>query len=143
MNLNEKNLKVFSDVVSYLEQKKRNELNSSKMELFFWFLGGSAIGLSIWLIARRKWKLIRRDLLNQKNQLAQEKKLAVEFMHNLAEAIGEGVERKVLYQRIVHTSVVTTGAMSACIYEKLPSGRLKGVAVEGFFLPTGNKNNGK
>ena len=105
------------------------------MEFFFWFLGGSAIGLSIWLIARRKWKLIRRDLLNQKNQLAQEKKLAVEFMHNLAEAIGEGVERKVLYQRIVHTSVVTTGAMSACIYEQLPSGRLKGVAVEGLFPP--------
>ena len=107
------------------------------MQFFFWFLGGSATGLSIWLLARRKWKLIRRDLLNQKNQLAQEKKLAVEFMHNLAEAIGEGVERKVLYQRIVHTSVVTTGAMSACIYEKLSNGRLKGVAVEGLFLPNG------
>ena len=56
-------------------------------------------------------------------------------MHNLAEAIGEGVERKVLYQRIVHTAVITTGAMSACIYEKLPNGRLKGVAVEGLFPP--------
>ncbi len=72
---------------------------------------------------------------DQKNQLAQEKKFAVEFMHNLAEAIGEGVDRKVLYQRIVHTAVVTTGAMSACIYEKLPNGRLKGVAVEGLFPP--------
>ena len=65
------------------------------------------------------------------------KKLAVEFMH-MAEAIGEGVERKVLYQRIVHTSVVTTGAMNACIYEQLPSGRLKGVAV---VLPPNDQNN--
>ena len=56
-------------------------------------------------------------------------------MHNLAEAIGEGVDRKVLYQRILHTSIVGTGAMSACIYEKLPNGRLKGVALEGLFPP--------
>jgi len=105
------------------------------MQFLFWFLGGIAFGLSIWLFARRKWKFALRRLLNTNNQLSQEKKLAVEFMHNLAEAIGEGVERKILYQRIVHTSVVTTGAMSACIYEKLPNGRLKGVAVEGLFPP--------
>ena len=78
---------------------------------------------------------MNKDLLEQNNQLAQEKKIAVDFMHNLAEAIGEGVERKVLYQRIVHTAVKTTGAMSACIYEKLSNGRLKGVAVEGLFPP--------
>ena len=46
-------------------------------------------------------------------------------MHNLAEAIGEGIDKKVLYQRIVHTAVISTGAMSASIYEKLPNGRLR------------------
>ena len=56
-------------------------------------------------------------------------------MHNLAVAIGEGVPRKELYQRIAHTAVITTGAMSACIYEKTSSGRLQGVAVEGLFPP--------
>jgi sigma-B regulation protein RsbU (phosphoserine phosphatase) len=101
----------------------------------FWFLGGLAFGLAVWLMFRRNWIKTNKRLSEQKNQLAQEKKMAVEFMHNLAEAIGEGVERKVLYQRIVHTAVITTGAMSACIYEKLPNGRLKGVAVEGLFPP--------
>ena len=100
-----------------------------------WFFGGLLIGLCFWVIGRRRWQISRKKLLQQKNQLSQEKKIAVEFMHNLAEAIGEGVERKVLYQRIVHTAVITTGAISACIYEKLPNGRLKGVAVEGLFPP--------
>ena len=100
-----------------------------------WFFGGLMIGICLWVIGRRRWQISRKKLLQQKNQLSQEKKIAVEFMHNLAEAIGEGVERKVLYQRIVHTAVITTGAISACIYEKLPNGRLKGVAVEGLFPP--------
>ncbi len=101
----------------------------------FWFFSGLVMGLCLLALARRRWYKNRKELQDQKNQLTQEKKIAVEFMHNLAEAIGEGVERKVLYQRIVHTAVITTGAMSACIYEKLPNGRLKGVAVEGLFPP--------
>ncbi len=105
------------------------------MLLVICFLGGLILGCGAWLIGHRNWASLRKQLLEQKNQLSQEKKLAVEFMHNLAEAIGEGVERKVLYQRIVHTAVITTNAMSACIYEKLPNGRLKGVAVEGLFPP--------
>ena len=56
-------------------------------------------------------------------------------MHNLAVAVGEGVAKKDLYYRIVHTAVITTGAMSACIYEKLPNGRLQGSATEGLFPP--------
>ena len=59
----------------------------------------------------------------------------VEFMHNLAVAIGDGVARKDLYQRIAHTAVITTGAMSSCVYEKLSNGRLQGVATEGLFPP--------
>ncbi len=105
------------------------------MLTIFWFLSGLFIGLGTLFLARQKWNKIRKVLHEQKTQLTQEKKIAVEFMHNLAEAIGEGVERKILYQRIVHTAVITTGAMSACIYEKLSSGRLKGVAVEGLFPP--------
>ena len=53
----------------------------------------------------------------------------------LPSPIGEGVPKKELYQRIAHTAVITTGAMSACIYEKSKSGRLQGIAVEGLFPP--------
>jgi sigma-B regulation protein RsbU (phosphoserine phosphatase) len=56
-------------------------------------------------------------------------------MHNLAVAIGEGVDRKDLYQRIAHTAVMTTGALSACVYEKLTNGKLQSIASEGLFPP--------
>ena len=102
---------------------------------FICFGGGFIIGLSILGLVSRFWKKTKKILEEQKNQLSEEKKIAVEFMHNLAEAIGEGVQKEVLYQRVVHTAVITTGAMSACIYERLPNGRLKGVAVEGLFPP--------
>jgi len=99
------------------------------------FVAGLLIGLSALAFFRLGWIKRHRTLIEQKTQLSQEKKIAVEFMHNLAEAIGEGIDRKVLYQRIIHTAVISTGAMSASIYEKLPNGRLKGVAVEGLFPP--------
>ncbi len=105
------------------------------MQFFLCFFSGLATGLLVLAYYARKWAKNYTRLNEQRNEIAQEKKIAIEFMHNLAEAIGEGVERKVLYQRIVHTAIVTTGAMSACIYEKLPNGRLKGVAVEGLFPP--------
>ena len=38
-------------------------------------------------------------------------------MHNLAVAIGEGVPKRII-SKGAHTAVITTGAMSACIYEK-------------------------
>ena len=56
-------------------------------------------------------------------------------MHNLAVAIGEGVQKRIISKNFIHTAVITTGAMSACIYEKSKSGRLQGIAVEGLFPP--------
>ena len=105
------------------------------MQVIICFITGTLIGLSFWLISRRIWQKERKKLHSQNNQLAQEKRIAVDFMHNLAEAIGEGVDKSVLYQRILHTAVISTGAMSACIYEKLPNGRLKGIVTEGLFPP--------
>ena len=52
----------------------------------------------------------------------------------MAVAIGEGVAWT-CFQRIVHTAVMTTGAMSACVYEKLDNGKLRGIATEGLFPP--------
>ena len=46
----------------------------------FWFFVGFSFGLGVWILARRKWTKSRKILFEQKNQLAQEKKMAVEFM---------------------------------------------------------------
>ena len=102
---------------------------------FLFFLSGVLFpSLLAFAIIRKKRK--KYDSLSEiKIRLEQEKEIVVDFMHNLAVAIGEGVDKKDLYQRIAHTAVLTTGAMSACIYEKNLSGRLQGVAVEGLFPP--------
>ena len=99
------------------------------------FCSGLLIGIGLYYFHRRESRKFAASLKDKNTRLEQEKKIVVEFMHNLAVAIGEGVPRKELYQRIAHTAVMTTGAMSACIYEKNKSGRLQGVAVEGLFPP--------
>jgi sigma-B regulation protein RsbU (phosphoserine phosphatase) len=105
------------------------------MNAFLFLLAGATVGILgcfyFGKISKRKLSALRAE----KIRLQKEKEIIVEFMHNLAVAIGEGVARKDLYQRIVHTAVITTGAMSACVYEKLESGKLRGIATEGLFPP--------
>jgi sigma-B regulation protein RsbU (phosphoserine phosphatase) len=56
-------------------------------------------------------------------------------MHLMAEALGEGLTLQELRQRIVHASILCTGALSACIFEETPAKTMRGVAVEGLFAP--------
>jgi sigma-B regulation protein RsbU (phosphoserine phosphatase) len=60
---------------------------------------------------------------------------ALDFMHLMAEALGEGLSRQELHQRIVHASILCTGALSACIFERTPENMMRGVAIEGLFPP--------
>lgn len=71
----------------------------------------------------------------ERQHFRQEKQLVIEFIHNMVEAIGRGVSRSELYQRTVHAALLSTGAISACAFEKTEDGTLKGVAVEGLFPP--------
>ena len=88
----------------------------------------------IWpLLAKAKRENIELD--EEKQLIEQEKKSVDNFMHNLVAAIGEGVERGELFRRIAHTAVQSTGAMSACVYERVEHGKLRGAAVEGLFPP--------
>ena len=96
---------------------------------------GFLAGIFLLILFSKKETRKFNALREEKVRLEQEKEIVVEFMHNLAVAIGDGVARKDLYQRIAHTAVITTGAMSSCVYEKLPNGRLQGVATEGLFPP--------
>ena len=102
---------------------------------FLFFLAGTTIGLLAWFYHRKASQTKLAALRDEEVRLQKEKQIIVDFMHNLAVAIGEGVARKELCQRIVHTAVITTGAMSACVYEKLDNGKLQGIATEGLFPP--------
>ena len=102
---------------------------------FLFFLAGASIGLLAWFYHRKASRTKLAALRDEEVRLQKEKQIIVDFMHNLAVAIGEGVARKELCQRIVHTAVITTGAMSACVYEKLGNGKLQGIATEGLFPP--------
>ena len=104
------------------------------MSIIFFVLGFGA-GIFLLILFSKKEKKKFNALKDEKVRLEQEKEIVVEFMQNLAVAIGDGVARKDLYQRIAHTAVITTGAMSSCVYEKLSNGRLQGVATEGLFPP--------
>ena len=65
----------------------------------FYFCLGLLLGL-VFLVLVIKKERKSLSLLHDKNlRLEQEKEIAVEFMHNLAVAIGEGVAKKDLYQR--------------------------------------------
>ncbi|AWI10375.1 sigma-B regulation protein RsbU (phosphoserine phosphatase) [Ereboglobus sp. PH5-5] len=67
--------------------------------------------------------------------VSQETQIVVDFMHHMAEAMADNPRREALYQRIVHASILCTGALSACIFEKTAGNMMRGVAVEGLFPP--------
>lgn len=99
------------------------------------FILGFGLGLLLflWLYYRERRK--NSNLQEKARLIQQEKLIVVEFMHNMVEALGEGLSKDELFQRIVHASIVSTGALSACVFEKTPHSTLKGVAVEGLFPP--------
>ena len=92
---------------------------------------GGLVGWYFYLTSRRE--ISRLD--EEKQMLNQERQIVLEFMHDIAEAIGTGVERRELFQRVVHTAILSTGALSACVFEKTAQDKLVGVAIEGLFPP--------
>jgi sigma-B regulation protein RsbU (phosphoserine phosphatase) len=96
---------------------------------------GLILGLTaVWFVDLR----FRKRLKNAEEAqwlLREEKQLVVDFMHRMVEAVGEDRDLDALYQRIVHASVRSTGAMAACLYAYDGKGSLHGVAVEGLFPP--------
>ncbi|MFP4157528.1 MAG: SpoIIE family protein phosphatase [Opitutales bacterium] len=97
-------------------------------------LGLLAGGICGWVFYRRKARQARLAE-EEKQLLQQEKAIVVDFMHNMVEAVGEGKDREQMFQRIIHAAILSTGAMSACLYEKRADGKLHGAAVEGLFPP--------
>jgi len=86
------------------------------------------------------WPLVRSRALadaseEARQQAVMDRQRVVDFMHLMAEALGEGLSRQDLHQRIVHASILCTGALSACLFERTDRGTMRGAAVEGLFPP--------
>src|SRR4051812_24992384 len=103
--------------------------------MFWSVIIGVAIGLVAMLapLARHRREADRGEEENQK--LSQDRQRLIDFMHLMTEALGEGLSRQELHQRIVHASILCTGALSACIFEQTDHGTMRGMAVEGLFPP--------
>lgn len=99
--------------------------------LFILALTVAVVFVSLYFLARQD--IARLD--EEKQLVSQEKQLVVDFMHDLVEALGEGLSRRDLFQRIVHAAILSTGALSACVFERTGGDTLKGSAVEGLFPP--------
>ena len=99
------------------------------------FLLGTAVGAcAIFLFYYHAQRELER-LDSEKKVAMQETDIVVNFMHHMAEALGENPNRIELYQRIVHASILCTGALSACIFERTSENTMRGVALEGLFPP--------
>ncbi|MFP6854320.1 MAG: GAF domain-containing SpoIIE family protein phosphatase, partial [Opitutales bacterium] len=101
----------------------------------FLILIGSAVGALSLLLPYLRTRRENSKMDEERQLLAQEKAIVVDFMHHLVEAIGEGLGRQELFQRVVRAATLSTGAVSACVYERNEKGKLQGVAVEGLFPP--------
>lgn len=99
------------------------------------FLLGGVFGACV--VYAFYWRAQRRaaQVEEEKTSLLEERQIVLDYMHTMVDAIGERLSREELYQRIVHASILSTGALSACIFEKGEDDLLRGVAVEGLFPP--------
>jgi sigma-B regulation protein RsbU (phosphoserine phosphatase) len=84
-------------------------------------------------VTRQAREADRRE--EERSEASQDRQRTLEFMHLMAEALGEGLSPEELRQRIVHASILCTGALSACIFERTALDMMRCVAVEGLFPP--------
>ena len=99
------------------------------------FVLGIAVGaLALFLFYYRARRELER-VDEERQVVTQETQIVVDFMHHMAQALGENPRREELYQRIVHASILCTGALSACIFERTFDGLMRGAAIEGLFPP--------
>ncbi len=96
---------------------------------------GFVLGALAMLVPLARERRTAEGREEEKQQAAHDRQRVFDFMHLMAEALGEGLGRQELHQRIVHASILCTGALSACIFEQTAADTMRGVAVEGLFPP--------
>lgn len=97
-------------------------------------LGGFISAALIYALYWRAQREVAR-LEEEKQGLMEERQIVLDYMHAMVDAVGERLPRDELFQRIVHAAILSTGALSACIFEKGSDNMMRGVAVEGLFPP--------
>jgi sigma-B regulation protein RsbU (phosphoserine phosphatase) len=102
--------------------------------MMFFVLGGFLGAVLVYALYWRAQKEVAR-LEEEKQALMEERQIVLNYMHTMVDAVGERLPREELFQRIVHAGILSTGALSACIFEKGADNMMRGVAVEGLFPP--------
>jgi len=99
------------------------------------FLLGGFLGAA--LVYAQYWRAQRETarIEEEKQALMEERQIVLDYMHTMVDAVGERLPREELFQRIVHAAILSTGALSACIFEKGGDDMMRGAAVEGLFPP--------
>ena len=103
--------------------------------MFLVLLLGIIIGALAMLLPVYRARRLSDRLEEEKQQVMQERQLVVDFMHHMVEALGEGLTREALLQRIVHAAILCSGALSACLFERTEDRKMRSAAVEGLFPP--------
>src|SRR4051812_8690914 len=103
--------------------------------MFVYLLIGVLLGLLAMLVPLARARAEQDRVEEQNQKLAQDRQRLFDFMHHMTEALGEGLSREELHQRIVHASILCTGALSACIFVQTERNTMRGIAVEGLFPP--------
>ncbi len=103
--------------------------------MVLFLLLGVLLGIAALLLPLYRAREAAERLEEEKQQVAQERQQVVDFMHHMVEALGEGLTRAQLQQRIVHAAILCSGALSACLFERTADGQMRSGAVEGLFPP--------
>ena len=103
--------------------------------MFLVLVIGLVLGVLAMLLPVYRARREADRLEEEKQQVTQERQLVVDFMHHMVEALGEGLTREELLQRIVHAAILCSGALSACLFERTEDGKMRSAAVEGLFPP--------
>ena len=93
------------------------------------FVAGAVVGSGVvyWFLRRARRATAQAD--EDRLVMQQEKQIVVDFMHDMVEALGENLSRVDLFQRIVHAAILSTGALSACVFERTTRGTMRGAAT--------------
>lgn len=104
--------------------------------MMFWLIPiALALGMLVVLARLARARGETNRLEHENHKLTEDRQRLLEFMHLMTEALGEGLSRQELEQRIVHAAILCTGALSACIFERTERNTMRGTAVEGLFPP--------